>query len=176
MSAVIAVPKLMAETASDVANIGSTISAAHLVAAAPTVAVIPAADDEVSASIAHLFSRHAQDYQALAGQATAFHEQFVQRLTASAGSYAGTEAASVALLQPLTTTAGPVVGAATAAQNALIGSNPILTYVNIVRAIILAAPEFLSNSPILDALFYLLVSPIAIPLLALALLPLVYLS
>ena len=48
-----------------------------MVAAAPTVALIPAAADEVSASIAHLFSQHAQDYQALAGQAAVFHEQFV---------------------------------------------------------------------------------------------------
>jgi hypothetical protein len=63
--------------------------------------VIPAAADEVSASIAHLFSQHAAGYQALAGQAAAFQEQFVQHLTASAGSYAATEAANVALLQPL---------------------------------------------------------------------------
>ena len=64
--------------------------------------MVAAAADEVSASIAHLFSRQAQDYQALAGQAAAFHEQFVQNLTASAGSYAGAEAANAALLPPLT--------------------------------------------------------------------------
>jgi hypothetical protein len=34
-----------------------------MVAAAPTVAVVPAAADEVSASIAHLFSQHAAGYQ-----------------------------------------------------------------------------------------------------------------
>ena len=33
---------------------------------------------EVSASVARLFSQHAADYQALAGQAAAFQEQFVQ--------------------------------------------------------------------------------------------------
>ncbi len=117
MSAVIAVPDLMAEAVKDVASIGSTVNAAHMVAAAPTVAVIPAAADEVSAGIAHLFSVHAQDYQALAGQAAASHEQFVQHLTASAGSYSSTEAANIALLQPLTAIAAPVAGAAVAAQD-----------------------------------------------------------
>ncbi len=176
MPPVIAVPELIAEAATDVANIGSDVGTAHLMAATPTVGVIPAAADEVSASVAHLFSRHAQDYQALAGQASAFHEQFVQHLTASAVTYANTEAANVALLQPFSAVAGPVAGAATAAQNALIGSNPLLTYVNIVGAVISAFPQFLGNSAILDALFYLLIAPVAIPLLSLALLPLVYLS
>jgi len=105
MSLVIAAPELMTAAATDLANIGSTISAAHMAAATQTVAVIPAAADEVSSSIAHLFSQHAQDYQALAGQAAAFHEQFLQRLTSSAGSYASAEAASAASLQTLTPSA-----------------------------------------------------------------------
>jgi len=87
--------------ATDVAAVGSTVDAAHMAAAIPTGAVIPAAADEVSASIAHMFSRHAQDYQALAVQAAAFHEQFVQHLNASARSYATAEGANVASLQPL---------------------------------------------------------------------------
>ena len=53
------------------AAIGPTLSTAHMAAAVPTVAVVPAAADEVSAGIAHLFSAHAQDYQALAGRAAA---------------------------------------------------------------------------------------------------------
>jgi PE family len=99
MSYVIADPALMTSAASDLARIGSNVSAAHLVAAARTVGVIPAAADEVSAGIAHLFSQHVQDYQALAAQASAFHGQFVQHLTASAASYANTEALSVDSLQ-----------------------------------------------------------------------------
>ncbi len=106
MSFVTAAPESMTLAATDLANIGSTISAAHMAVATPTVAVIPAAADEVSASIAHLFSQHAQDYQALAGQAAAFHEQFVQHLTSSVGSYASAEAANAASLQPLTASAG----------------------------------------------------------------------
>jgi hypothetical protein len=105
MSYVLAAPEMMTAAATDLATIGSTLSAAHM-AAAPTLAVIPAAADEVSASIAHLFSRYAGGYQALAGQASVFHEQFVQQLKASAGSYASIEAANAALLRPLNASAG----------------------------------------------------------------------
>ncbi len=105
MSYVTAAPETMAATATAVAAVGSTLSAAHMAAAAPTVAVIPSAADEVSGSIAHLFSRHAQDYQGLARQAAAFHEQFVQHLNASARSYAAAEAANVASLQHLNASA-----------------------------------------------------------------------
>ena len=118
MPAVIATPELIEAAATDLATIGSTVNAAHLVAAAPTLSVLPAAADEVSAGIAHLFSVHAQDYQGLAGQAASFHEQFVQHLTASAVSYASAEAANVAsLLKPLTPIVAPVAAAATAVQN-----------------------------------------------------------
>jgi hypothetical protein len=100
MSSVVADPELMTSVASDLAGIGSNVSVAHMVAAARTTSVIPAAADEVSAGIAHLFAQHAQDYQALAGQASVVHDEFVQHLTSSAASYASTEAANVTLLQP----------------------------------------------------------------------------
>jgi len=101
-SFVIASPDVLASASRDLGGIGSAIRAANVAAAPSTTSVVAAAADEVSASVAHLFSRQAQDYQALAGQAAAFHEQFVQNLTASAGSYAGAEAANTALLPPLT--------------------------------------------------------------------------
>jgi hypothetical protein len=97
MPFVIAVPEMMTAAATDLATIASNVSAAHMVAAAPTLAVLPAAADEVSASIAHLFSQHAASYQALAGQAAAFNDQFVQHLTAGAFSYASTEAFNVTI-------------------------------------------------------------------------------
>jgi len=98
MSYVIATPETMTSAATDLATIGSNLGAAHIAAAAPTVAVLPAAADEVSASVAHLFSQHAANYQALAGQAAAFQEQFVQNLTAGAFSYANIESAIVSNL------------------------------------------------------------------------------
>jgi PE family len=114
MSFVISAPETIAAAATDLAGIGSTLSAAHLAAEVPTVAVVPAAADEVSASIAHLFSAHAQDYQALAGRAAVSYEQFVQHLTASARSFASAEAANFVLLQPAAASAasiGSAIGA-----------------------------------------------------------------
>lgn len=100
MSYVSAAPDLMAAAAADVAAIGSTVNAAHLAAAAPTVGVLPAAADEVSGSIANFFSGVAQEYHSLAGQAAAFNAQFAQHLNAGAGSYAAAEATNVAALAP----------------------------------------------------------------------------
>jgi hypothetical protein len=120
MSAVIATPELMVQAATDLASIGSTVNAAHMAAAPPTLSVLPAAADEVSAAIAHLFSVHAQDYHALAGKAAAFQEQFMQHMTAGANAYASAEAANVtSLMQPLTAIAAPVAAAATVAQSTL---------------------------------------------------------
>ena len=96
MSYVIAAPEMMAAAAGDLATIGSDLSAAHTAAAAQTTGVLAAAEDEVSAAIAALFSAHGQGFQALGAQAAAFHDQFVQALNASAGSYASAEAANVA--------------------------------------------------------------------------------
>ncbi|OBG30864.1 PE family protein [Mycobacterium sp. E3198] len=110
MAQVIAVPEAMAAAAADLASVGSNLSVAHLAAAGPTVAVAPAAGDEVSAGIAQLFSRHAQGYQALAGQAAALQEQFVRRLTGGAGSYAAAEAANAGVLQTLDEMAGSFSG------------------------------------------------------------------
>lgn len=100
MSHVMASPDLIAAAAADVAAIGSTVDAAHMAASASTVAVVPAAADEVSAGIAQLFSGVGQEFHYLAGQAAAFHAQFVQHLTSGAGSYAAAEAASAASLAP----------------------------------------------------------------------------
>src|SRR5262245_4058056 len=99
MSYVVVAQELMQAAATDLAAIGSTLDTARLTAASPTVAVLAAGADEVSASIAHLFSGYGQEYQKLAGQAAAFHAQFVQNLTASAGAYASAEAASANPLQ-----------------------------------------------------------------------------
>jgi hypothetical protein len=98
MAYVIAAPEMMTAAATDLATIGSDLAAAHTAAAASTVHVIPAAADEVSASVAHLFSHYGGGFQALAGQAAAFHGQLVQNLKASAFSYTKIEAALTALL------------------------------------------------------------------------------
>jgi hypothetical protein len=136
MSYVIAAPEMMTSAAADLATIGSNVNAAHMVAAARTTAVIPAAADEVSASIAHLFSAHAGSYQALAGLAAAFQEQFVQHLIASAGSFAHAEAANTALLQPLTASAASIGGTIGALQGQLL--NLLTGFQNMLTSLLLS--------------------------------------
>ena len=99
MSYVIAAPEMLAAAAADVAGIGSSLSEANAAAATPTTGVLAAAEDEVSAAIAALFSAHSQGFQAVSAQAAAFHAQFVQTLKSSAGSYASAEAANLAALE-----------------------------------------------------------------------------
>lgn len=107
MSYLVAAPELMASAATDLATIGSNVTASA--AAASTVWVPPAAADEVSASVANLFSQHAAEYQAFARHAAAFHEQFLQTLSAGAASYGSTAAVSAAsLLSPAADGALPI--------------------------------------------------------------------
>jgi PE family len=106
LSYVMVAPEMMAAAATDLAGISSALGEAHTAAAAPTVALVPAAADEVSAGVAHLFSRYAEDFQGLAGKATAFHEQFAQQLTAGAHSYGSAEAVNVSYLLWLVENAG----------------------------------------------------------------------
>jgi hypothetical protein len=110
MSIVIA-PEFVTDAASKLANVGSTINAANAAATAPTSGVVAAGADEVSEAVASLFGAHAQAYQAISAQAAAFHQDFVQLMNASAGTYAGAEAANASPLQNL-----PQL-AANAAQN-----------------------------------------------------------
>jgi PE family len=88
-------PEMLAAAAGDLQTIGSTMTAENAAAAAPTIGVVPAAADEVSALTAAQFAAHAEMYQAVSAQAAAIHEMFVNTLGISAGSYAVTEAANV---------------------------------------------------------------------------------
>ena len=77
MSFVIATPEFVTAAATDLANIGSTLSAANAAAAAPTTGVLAAAEDEVSAAIAALFSGHGQ---ALSGARARRRRRFMTSL------------------------------------------------------------------------------------------------
>jgi PE family len=111
MSFLVASPQVLADAASDLAGLGSAISTANAAAAAPTTALVPAAADDVSAAIAALFSAHGQGFQQLSAQAAAFHERFVQSLTASANTYATAEANAVqTLLNAVNAPAQAVLG------------------------------------------------------------------
>jgi hypothetical protein len=92
MSFVFAAPQELASAATDLAGIGSTLGAANAAAVAPTTGVVASAADQVSAQVAALLSEHGLGYQQVSAQMAAFHERFVQTLTAGAGAFAQTEA------------------------------------------------------------------------------------
>jgi tRNA G26 N,N-dimethylase Trm1 len=94
MSFVTTQPEMLSSAAGQLQGVGAAIVAQNAAIEAPTTGVIPAAADEVSALTAAQFAAHAQTYQAVSAQAAAMHEMFVRVLSASAGSYATTEAAN----------------------------------------------------------------------------------
>jgi PE family len=96
MSFVTTQPEMLSTAASDLASIGSAMSALNAAAADLTTEVVPAAADEVSAMTAVRFAIHAQLYQVVSAQAAAIHDQFVATLVSSGGSYAATEAVNAA--------------------------------------------------------------------------------
>ena len=65
MSYVLATPEWVAAAATDTAGIGSSLKAAYAEAAASTTSVLGAAEDEVSAAVASLFSGYGEHFQAL---------------------------------------------------------------------------------------------------------------
>ena len=111
MSYLIAVPEILDSAATDLASIAGTLNAANASAAAHTTGIVAAAQDEVSAAIAALFSERAQAYQAVSAQAAALHQQFMQALTAGARVYAGAEAANASHLGQLLATISAGTGA-----------------------------------------------------------------
>jgi hypothetical protein len=101
MSHVTTTPHMLAAAAGDLASVGSTIYAANANAAAGTAGVHAPGGDAVSAFVSALFAAHAQAYQAAGAQANAFHNQFVQALRESAGTYANAEAANASPLEKM---------------------------------------------------------------------------
>jgi hypothetical protein len=87
-------PEMLTAAAGKLTGIGSAMAAQNATAGTPTMGVVPAAADEVSALIATQFAAHAANYQAVSAQAAAVHDMFVATLGASAGSYAATESAN----------------------------------------------------------------------------------
>jgi hypothetical protein len=125
MSYLVAAPEFLASAATDLSNLGSTLNEARAAAATQTTGVLAAAEDEVSAAIAAVFSAHGQGFQALSAQAAAFHDQFVQALTAGAGSYLSTEAANAYVVAAFGGGFGGIVqSVGNAVLSELVGSIP----------------------------------------------------
>src|ERR1700756_4884409 len=118
MPRLVAAPELITTAATDLGNISSALNAAHAAAATQTTGTLAAAEDEVSAAIAAVFSAHGQGFQALGARAAAFHDLFVQTLKAGGGAYTVAEAANAS---PLRTLDQDVLGAINAPFRALTG-------------------------------------------------------
>jgi hypothetical protein len=125
MAYVTTAPAAIAAAASQLEGIGNSFSAESAAAAAPTTALAPAASDEVSALQAGVFSTYGQLYQTVSAEAQAIHQQFVNLLQSSSGSYQDTEAANQAgaAASSLSNTAS---SAASSAQS----STPITDLIN----------------------------------------------
>jgi hypothetical protein len=98
MSYVLAAPEMLSAAATDVATIGSSLSAANAAAMPQTTAVIAVAGDEVSAATAQLFGTYAKDYHAVLAQAAAFHEEFVAAVASAGNAYVAAEAANASAI------------------------------------------------------------------------------
>ena len=117
MSYLLAVPEFVSAAATDLAQIGETISQANAAAGPATETVLAAGADEVSTAISSLFGAHAQAYQALSAEAASFHHQFVSLLNGGAAQYVHAEAANTqqaaleAINSPFQAAAGrPLIG------------------------------------------------------------------
>lgn len=89
-------PQLMSVAAENLAGIQAALTEANAAVAGPTTGLAAAAADEVSAAAAQMFGAFGQEYQAVIGQAAAFHEQFNRALSAASSAYAEAEIANAA--------------------------------------------------------------------------------
>ena len=94
MSFLTTIPEELLAAAAQLGAIGSSLTAQNAGAAAPTTTIAPAAADSVSQLQAGIFGAYGTLYQQIAAEAQAMHEQFVQTLGTSSGTYAATEAAN----------------------------------------------------------------------------------
>src|ERR1700677_51121 len=146
MSLLVVAPELVQSAAANVESSGAALDAAHAAAAVPTTGIAAAGADEVSAAVTALFAGYGQEFQALSAQASAFHQQFVQALSAGAGSYLAAEAANASPLQAVAAAAAPLQTVAAASS-----LPPLLQTVQGELLNLINAPtEFLLGRPLIS--------------------------
>src|SRR5271170_3430228 len=96
MSFVTTAPAAISAAATQLEGVGTSFATESAGAAGSTTAVAPAAADEVSILQSGVFSTYGQLYQTVSAQAQAVHQQFVNTLQQSSGSYQETEGANQA--------------------------------------------------------------------------------
>jgi hypothetical protein len=100
MSFLTTIPEELTAAAAQLGALGSSLAAQNAGAAASTTAIAPAAADQVSILQSGIFTSYGTLYQQIAAEAQAIHEQFVNTLGLSSGTYASTEAANSAANTP----------------------------------------------------------------------------
>ena len=110
-------PAAISAAATQLEGIGNSFAAESSAAASSTTDVLPAATDEVSILQAGVFSTYGQLYQSVSAQAQAIHQQFVQLMNQSSGSYQDTETANQAAAGANALSSG-ASGASSAASSA----------------------------------------------------------
>ena len=78
MSSVVVVPGALGAATSDLIGISAALRQAHTAAASSTTGLVAAAEDEISAAVASLFSSYGQQFQALGAQMAVSHQQFAE--------------------------------------------------------------------------------------------------
>ncbi len=96
MSFVTTAPAALSAAATQLEGVGTSFATESSAAAGSTTAISPAAADEVSILQSGAFSTYGQLYQTVSAQAQAIHQQFVNLLQQSSGSYQETEGANQA--------------------------------------------------------------------------------
>ena len=94
MSFVTTAPAALSAAATQLEGVGTSFATESSAAAGSTTAISPAAADEVSILQSGAFSTYGQLYQTVSAQAQAIHQQFVNLLQSSSGSYQETEGAN----------------------------------------------------------------------------------
>jgi hypothetical protein len=124
-------PAAITAAATQLEGIGTSFAAESAAAAAPTTAISPAASDEVSILQSGVFSTYGQLYQSVSAQAQTIHQQFVNLLQSSSGSYQDTETANQA-----GAAANSLSGASSAASSAAPTDTPITGFLSSLTALL----------------------------------------
>ncbi len=132
MSFVNTQPAAISAAATQLEGLGNSFAAESSAAASSTTDVLPAATDEVSILQAGVFSTYGQLYQSVSAQAQAIHQQFVQLLNQSSGSYQDTEAANNAGAAANALSNGAGSASAAASQAA---TDPISTLAGLISGL-----------------------------------------
>ncbi|MHA7653657.1 PE-PPE domain-containing protein [Mycobacterium sp. ML4] len=139
MSYFVASPDFLMAAASDLAAVGSAISAANEAVAQRITSLSGAAADEVSTAIAALFGWHGRQYQAVSAQVSQSQQRFGRGLMATADAYMTAEIANAERILG----SNGVAGAAAGTRITVPGAGPLYY------------PNFLTRLPYLGQLLYL---------------------